>query len=302
MPNIDYTLVIKEIAVKNILVIADPIDQEQIAFNKALNLAKLTVAKIHILLFCYESLQYINDDPTRKEVKGVVLDRTKQACENFLQKQSSNITITYEVVWEKYIEPWVRKYCKSNPCDLIIKTSHRSENFFHTPTDWQLFRKSKAPIYCVSTKNEHSDRRILVALDILTKNNAKKYLNAKLLEAAFQLSLQTNSNLYCCCAINTSSVLKDIGFVDPPNMKSITEDVKSQGAILFSDYEISSDSLFVEQGEPWRVIINYARKINADCIVIGSMGNKGIKGKIIGNTAEKVIHYTESDLLVIPPK
>ncbi len=286
---------------KNILVIADPADQEQIAFNKALNLANLTVAKIHILLFCYESMHFINDDPTKDEVKGMVLDRTKQACENFLKNKNSDITITYEIVWEKYIEPWVRKYCKSNPCDLIIKTSHRSESFFHTPTDWQLFRKSRVPIYCVSTKTDKSNKKIVVALDIATESSEKKSLNEKLLEAAFQLSLQTNSNLYCCSAINISSVLRDMGFVDP-NYEAIKKDAESQVTPLLNNYDINTESLFIEQGDPWRVITNYARKVNADCIVIGSMGKKGIKGKIIGNTAEKVIHYTESDLLVIPPK
>lgn len=285
---------------KNILVIADPINENQLALNKAISLASRTVAKIHIVLFCYESLAFINTDAEKAEIKRMLLDRRKQTWESYLLKQDFNVTVTYEIVWEQYIEPWVREYCNSDLCDLIIKSGHRSETPFHTPTDWQLFRKSKVPVYCVGSSPKKSEKRVLVALDMATKHEEKKALNLRLLEAAFRLSLQTNSALYCCSAIKSPGFLKDIGLIDMSKQLEIIE--KENVHKLFDDYDIDDDNLFVQQGDPWKVITDYAKEIKADCIVIGSMGRKGISGKLIGNTAEKVIHYTESDFLVISPE
>jgi universal stress protein E len=84
--------------------------------------------------------------------------------------------------------------------------------------------------------------------------------------------------------------------------KFIEKEIKKNVRELFNDYDMDDDNLFVDQGEPWKIITDYANEINAECIVIGSMDRKGISGKLIGNTAEKVIHQTKSDLLVISPK
>jgi universal stress protein E len=45
------------------------------------------------------------------------------------------------------------------------------------------------------------------------------------------------------------------------------------------------DNLMIKEGVPWKVINYYAEKINANCVVVGSMGRKGIAEKLIGNTA-----------------
>ncbi|WP_249930473.1 hypothetical protein [Pseudoalteromonas sp. S1612] len=36
-------------------------------------------------------------------------------------------------------------------------------------------------------------------------------------------------------------------------------------------------------------------------MIIGSVGNIGIKAKFIGNTAEKIIRLLKTDLLILPP-
>jgi hypothetical protein len=57
----------------------------------------------------------------------------------------------------------------------------------------------------------------------------------------------------------------------------------------------------VAQGAAWKVISSAARRLNADLIVMGSVGRRGVSGFLIGNTAERVLHTAESSLLVIKP-
>ncbi|HEV3005542.1 MAG TPA: universal stress protein [Pirellulales bacterium] len=57
----------------------------------------------------------------------------------------------------------------------------------------------------------------------------------------------------------------------------------------------------VAPGVPWQVIQRTARRLEADLIVMGSVGRGGLTGLLIGNTAEKVLHTTNVPLLVVKP-
>lgn len=54
-------------------------------------------------------------------------------------------------------------------------------------------------------------------------------------------------------------------------------------------------------GEPWRVIVQAAKKLDASLIVMGSVGRRGIPGFLIGNTAEKVLRHCDRSLLTLKP-
>jgi universal stress protein E len=288
---------------KKLLVIADNVDEEQFALNKAISLAKLTVAQVHVVAFCYESLSFSDDQNERDKVKGMIISRAQQAWGNYFTKHQYGESVNYEVVWEKNIDDWVKEKCKYMHYDLIVKSGNRSEAIFHTPTDWRLFRQSEVPVYSVSTnnKNDSLGKSILVALDFMTKNKSKSALNEKLLESAFQLSVQTNSRLYICSCINIPVLLKDLELIDVYNrVKTIQKKIEAKATLLFDKYDIPMDDLMIKEGVPWKIINYYAEKINASCVVVGSMGRKGIAEKLIGNTAEKVIHHTKSDLLLVP--
>ena len=61
------------------------------------------------------------------------------------------------------------------------------------------------------------------------------------------------------------------------------------------------DKLHIKAGLPEQVISSLAAKLNADLVTIGSVRNVGIKAKLIGNTAEKIMRLLKTDLLILPP-
>jgi len=61
------------------------------------------------------------------------------------------------------------------------------------------------------------------------------------------------------------------------------------------------DKLKIKAGVVEQVIPSVAAKLNADLVIMGSVGNTGIKGHLIGNTAEKVMKLLKTDILVLPP-
>jgi len=49
------------------------------------------------------------------------------------------------------------------------------------------------------------------------------------------------------------------------------------------------------------VIANICEKIEADVLVIGTVGREGLSGVLIGNTAELVVDKVDCDIIVIKP-
>jgi len=162
---------------KKILVIADRVGSDQCAFHKSLELARLTVVDIHIISFCFESLNEVESDSNKEgknfSLKDLVIQHTQRKWDEFIKANKPSQNISHEIFWEKHIHEWVLSHCEKTYYDLIIKTGHRSESLFYTPTDWLLFRESKVPVYCVSAKAHAAKKVVLVALDLRSQRKEK---------------------------------------------------------------------------------------------------------------------------------
>ena len=294
---------------KDILVIADPIgcseDDKQLAFNRAYELAMLSDANIHIVVFCYESisLSSVNEPENNSfSLESVLLENREHWWSAFIKNNQNDIFTTFEVVWEKYPHNWILDHCDTHHYDLIVKTGHRSETPFYTPTDWLLFRKSSVPVYCVTENHFEAKKNVLVALDLMTNSEEKQALNKRLLETAFQISVQTASQLHCCFAIKIPTLVKELELIDTSaHSIRVEKEAREKNQTWLDDYDIDKPFIHIEQGTPWQVIGSMSHQIKAHCIVIGSAGRSGVAGKLIGNTAEKVIHHAKTDILVINP-
>ena len=284
---------------KNILVIADPFNNEQIAYSTALKLASYSSARIHVAAFCYESID--NDvQSSEGSLKDRLIQHQLTWWNQHIQQTPTETEISCEVIWEKYLHSWILNHCKEKDYDLVVKTGHRSESPFHTPTDWQLFRDSTVPIYSICEETRKSKKNVLVALDILTDNQEKQDMNRRLLEEAFRFSVLTCATLHCCYAIKISPIVKELELIDVASHAHRQEDAaRLRCKELLDEYGIKDENLHIKEGTPWKVIASLSRKLSVECLVVGSLGRKGIPGKLIGNTAEKVIQYAKTDLLVL---
>jgi nucleotide-binding universal stress UspA family protein len=57
----------------------------------------------------------------------------------------------------------------------------------------------------------------------------------------------------------------------------------------------------VEAAEPWRAILDGARSVAADLLVIGTHGRHGLE-RILGTTASRIINHADRDVLVVHPR
>ncbi len=59
------------------------------------------------------------------------------------------------------------------------------------------------------------------------------------------------------------------------------------------------EQVHVQLGNPQVIITECVDIIGADVLVIGTVARRGITGKLLGNTAEKILLKTDCDLLVV---
>ena len=67
-------------------------------------------------------------------------------------------------------------------------------------------------------------------------------------------------------------------------------------------HHISKEHCHVHIGLPEDVIPQYAEQLDAELVVLGTVGRQGISAALIGNTAEHVIDKLNCDVLAIKPE
>ena len=65
--------------------------------------------------------------------------------------------------------------------------------------------------------------------------------------------------------------------------------------------EIPSDHVHLKEGKPETVIPEYASNAAGDLLVLGSVARSGIKGMLLGNTAENILERVNCSVLVVKP-
>lgn len=74
--------------------------------------------------------------------------------------------------------------------------------------------------------------------------------------------------------------------------------------VLLTKYGLTTESQNVTlvKASATGAIIELSEEINADLIVMGTVGRTGIPGLFIGNTAEEVLQTTKASVLAVEPR
>lgn len=186
--------------------------------------------------------------------------------------------------------------------DLIIKTGHRSETLFYTPTDWQLMREAPCPVLFISPVRWRSKPVVLAAVDAGSSSQSQQAMDREVLRAAQAACSATGSELHAFYNLNIAKPLTELDIVEPGEvLRAQGEGAKVQLAGCLTQAGIEAKTSHLTAGDISKNLPSVANKIRADLVVLGCAGRAGLKGWLLGNTAEKVIHQLRTDLLVVRP-
>ena len=286
-----------------ILIIADAEDKCS-ATPRGLQLAAKLGLATDVVAFTYESMGGLQVSASEKQtLRKHLLDQREKSVASRIEKfQTGDQKVSLKTVWEKDLNAWVNKQCANGRYLAVVKTGRRSESLIHTSLDWQLLRECPAPVLIVAEKRWHRARPVLATLDLQSKAAAKNALNKRVLEAAILLSDALGVELQVITAIEIPVLLADLDLVNPA---AYVRDAKAAMAPRISElakaHNLPESIFHCKRGPVERVIASQAASVGAQIVVMGTVCRKGVKARLMGNTAEKVLRHLKTDVLAIKP-
>jgi universal stress protein E len=283
-----------------ILVIAD-LKDSCIATPRGLRLAQKLGHAVEVVAFTHAPLGRMNLTAAEKaDLKKKLLTSREENVQARIDKyKTPDQKVSLQVVWEKDIHRWIgKRYAR--PYEMVVKTGRRTESIINTSSDWQLLRECPAPVLIVAEKKWQRTRPILAALDLAGTSREKKQLNHLIIATAMGLAESLEAELKLICAIEIPTLLADLDLVDPATYKQeILAQMKPTIKSLAATYGLPESAFRVKRGPVEKVITSDAAKQRAQLVVMGTVGRKGVKARLMGNTAEAVLRHLKTDVLAL---
>mgnify|MGYP001814104241 CR=1 FL=1 len=286
-----------------ILIIAD-LKDKCVATPRGLQLAAKLGLDVDVVAFTYAPLRRLKVGADQEaDIRARLLEEREQDVQARIDRyKQSDQNVTLKVVWEKNIDRWITRQCAGDQYTGVIKTGNRSESLVHTSTDWQLLRECPAPLLLVAEKKWHRAKPVLVTLDLSSELATKRKLNHKTLGIAKGLAAALGVELEIIAAIEIPTLLSDLDLVDPTTYaRDAKEAMKPQIRKLAAAHDIPEKAFHCKRGPVEKVIRSQAAKVRAQVVVMWTVARKGVKERLLGNTAEKVLRNMKTDVLAIKP-
>ncbi|MGL6159049.1 universal stress protein [Microbulbifer sp.] len=288
---------------KNILVILDKPKHEQIALQRAMALAEAAGVRLHLVSFAYEpqlTLPGVHE-ATDDLVQMIVSGREHWLEELRKRHQLPADTVT-EAVWHYSIANWTQEALAREPFDLVIKTAQKQfgRGGFGS-IDWQLIERSPVPLWLAVSTPWVKRERLVAALDPSVDNPLHQELNLRVLATGDRLTRLLNAQLEAVACLPGVGVLEELGLA--PRQDTSAEQQRSLREHLqamIADSGASCSEMHLVSGKPAREVNRIVDRNKARLMLVGRGVRKGPAGLLLGNTAERILARSNTDVLIVP--
>jgi len=259
-----------------IMVIIDPTTEPQPAFERALDSARLTGASLHLYLCVNSSYGASSHEEARFRYRSLLEQMSQRALDD-------GVEAICEIDWAQDWRQQAVAAAARCSASMVFKNSFDHSDVqreMRCTSDWALLRLSPCPVLMVKNFQDWNQRRVLAAINPHSTDEAHIKLNHQIISFAQRFSTAYGSDAHFVTAYQDRN--------HTPEANALSD---SCGASL--------DYIHIRQGKAADVISEVASEINADLIIIGTVGRDGIKGRVLGNTCEKVLDHTQADVLVL---
>lgn len=280
---------------KKLFVIIDPTATQQLALEKALLIASMSDCEIHAYVCVYAELSQSPEFSSRQDLKFHALEQAREQLDGLMKRCHENkILFSTEISWNKnWVEMATQAVARSG-CDLVIKSSfyHDSvKRFFYKTSDFYLMRYCPSPVLFTHHPQQWQSSHLVACVDIESTDVGHLRLNNSIIKNAKTLSRTLRMELYI-------AAVYEKGFNNSV-LQLVDESSVSTAESLAKIYDVDVDHILLRQGNAIENLHNISEEIEASIMVIGSLARTGIRGKLIGNTAEKLLDTLNADIITI---
>ena len=291
---------------KNILVVPGDDEQARYVLEKANILADATGARLHVVQVIYEGIAELGAsaiDATH-ELKTLMLQAAESALEDTVAElRARHPDLEAATLWNARHWEGVLHAAERAEADLIVKGASVHQVFgdiVRTPDDWNLLRHSAIPVMLVKPQAWVKNPTVLCALDPFDDGHEK--LSVALLREARALTDVLQGELLLVVAyplfepwVGELGAMKS--YEDLKN--NIELEIRQRVQALVEKAGVPFDRLVADEGQPAQVIGRLVDDTEAELLVIGTHAREGVKGILLGNTSERLLHAVATDVLTM---
>jgi universal stress protein E len=302
---------------QNILVVIDPTTEEQKALKRAIDLASRIstaapdqqiniTAFFSIFDFSYEMTTILSSGE-RDSMRQMVIKEKELWLDDIISVTNSSINITSKVVWHNRPFEAIINQVIDHKYDLVIKGTHQHDKFksvVFTPTDWHILRKCPCPVLLVKEHEWPEQGNILAALNVGSDEVEHLSLNNTITKQAKNIAQLITANVHLVNSYPGTpvNIAIEIPEFDASEYNSAMQAHHKEAMNKHANsFDIPLSNTYVEEGLPETVIEQAALNIDAELVILGTVGRTGISAALIGNTAEQVIDQLNCDVLALKP-
>ena len=299
---------------RNILVFIDPTKESQPALERAVNIAeKEKEAKITLFLCCYDlsyEMTSLSSSDERQAMRSIVIKENLDWLDALaLPYKEKGLNIDNQVIWHNRPFQAAIIDVLKHQYDLVIKSTHQHSKFsaiLFTPTDWNLLRKCPVPVLLVKHHQWPVDGNILCAIDCKSIQDEDHHqLNQQILSEAKAMAEMLSANIHIVNAYPSPpmNIMLELPEFDPINYEDGLKKFHQKTLNEYAQtYKIPEPQTHLKQGLPEDVISDVANEIDAELVILGTVGRSGLSATLLGHTAEQVIDNLNCDLLALKPQ
>lgn len=184
--------------------------------------------------------------------------------------------------------------------DLTLKEpepTSLSDSLFTSP-DWKLLRSNSTPVLMVRPGNDRPAAPILAAVEAQPADREHLELSHQILKLSRDIAQRLDSDLHLFSA--APAPMQDPMHPDS-NPQQQAQDYRQACLGLADRYGIPAEQVHIGQGPAELLIPEQTRRIGARLLVLGTVARSGLRGVLLGNTAEQILERVDTHVLVIPP-
>lgn len=295
-------------AYNRILVVIDSYEEQTedrlpIEVSKALRFVSDRQATELFLLTCgYEKFLHDSYYSFGDELKVLREEHCKRLEEKLSliagQLEKQGYRVHSELVWAypRY-EQIVTKSIEYS-ADLVIQHTRSYSKLartFLSNDSWQLVRYCPKPLLLVKDRNWNPAPVLLAGVDPVHSHHKPLKLDYKIVRTALGVATQLGGDVHVLHAYAEAG--RPFALPD-----KILQAHSQAFEDLLSDFDLPPDNCHLVDESPVFALQNFETKLQSDIIVMGALSRSRLADALIGNTAEQVLDYLESDVLIVKPQ
>ena len=289
---------------KSFFVVIDPTKENQPALERAIQSAKMANAKLHLFQCIYHT--YVSSpDLDQVAIEEKFLGKLQSYVDRVLKE---NIEVSHEQVWDKNWRQAITSAADKLESLMIFKPSYihtRAERSEET-ADWTLLRNCCRPVMLIHNNTRWEKRIVLAAVNLTAEDKLHQKLNDNIINVASSLRSTYDADVHFVNAISAPETAKQIDDDDLmianswPGMKtrSVPKAALTPASVA-QRCGVDEDHVHLCIGASVDTILSKAKQLGADLILVGTVARGGIRARLLGNTAERLLDDAECDILTL---